>query len=164
MRRRAIGAVALAGAILLASTGQAHAGVSGDADSFFVDTTSDSGALSTCSPVTSSNCSLRGACVSADDGESATETDSIIFDAGIFDGNEAVPGEATVVMASAGVSTDENLDLQALCSNTQPCAAIDGPPADIAIRSRNGTPTPCVAWPSSTPGSQVSSTPTAPTD
>ena len=138
MRRRAIGAAALAGSILLASAGQAHAGASGDTDTFFVDTTSDSGALSTCSPVTPADCSLRGAFLSADDGD-ATETDSIIFDATIFDGNEAVPGEATVVMAGAGVGTDENLDLQALCSNTQPCAAIDGPPADIAIRSQNGT-------------------------
>ena len=139
MRGRAIGAAALVGAIFLASAGQAHAGVVGDNDTFFVDTTSDSGALTTCSPVTPDDCSLRGAFVSADDGDPDTATDSIIFDATIFDGNEAVPGEATVVMASAGVSTDENLNLQALCSNTQPCAAIDGPPADIAIRSQNGT-------------------------
>ena len=65
----AIGAATLVGAIFLASAGQAHAGASGDTDTFFVDTTSDSGALTTCSPVTPADCSLRGAFVSADDGD-----------------------------------------------------------------------------------------------
>jgi parallel beta-helix repeat protein len=116
--------------MLLLGAGQAQA----DSEPFFVDTTSDAGALTACTAA-AADCSLRGAFASADDGDPAGDIDTIIFDATIFDGGS----DDTVVMPTAGVGTDENLELQANCSTTQPCAAIDGPPADLAIRVQDGT-------------------------
>jgi hypothetical protein len=123
-------------ALVVASTcftaGEARA----DIDTLFVDTTSDS-SLTACT-VAANDCSLRGAFANVDDGDLATDTDSIFFDATIFDGVETVPNEKTVVMASSGLVTDENLNLQALNSATHPSAGIDGPPGDIAIKVQDG--------------------------
>ena len=104
MRNRGIGAGIVVSVVLLAGAVEAQA----DVDTFFVDTTSDA-ALTACTRA-AGDCSLRGAFANADDGDAVTDTDSIIFDATIFDGVETVPNEKTVVMASRRLVTDENLE------------------------------------------------------
>ena len=128
MRGRRIGARIVVCAALLAGASEAQA----DVDTFFVDTTSDA-SVTGCTAA-AADCSLRGAFANADDGDAVSDIDSIIFDAQIFEGG----GTATTVMASTGLVSDENLNLQALCSTTHPCAGIDGPPGDIAIKVQDG--------------------------
>ena len=121
MRRRALGMGTFAVGLALAFAGTAQA----DTETFQVDTTSDSGALTTCG-IPAGDCSLRGAFANANDTDPVTDKDSITFDSTIFDGVETVPGEATIVLADNLVS-DEPLELSANCAVTNPCVGIDGP-------------------------------------
>ncbi len=131
MRRRLVGGGALVAVAWLVGAGQAQA----DNDTFFVDSTSDA-TLTNCFPA--AGCSLRGAFSLANDNDPDGHVDTIILNINLFDGVETVPGEATIAMAGAGLSTDEDLSVQANCSVTAPCAGIDGPPGDIAIRVQDG--------------------------
>ena len=133
MRRRLVGGGALLAVAWLAGAGQAQA----DNDTFFVDSTGDSAADTACFGEPG-NCSLRGAFTLADDADPDGDVDTIILNITPFDGVETVAGEATITMAGAGLSTDEDLNIQANCSVTAPCAGIDGPPGDIAIRVQDG--------------------------
>ena len=134
MRRRLVGGGALLAVAWLAGAGQAQA----DNDTFFVDSTGDSAADTACFGEPG-NCSLRGAFTLADDADPDGDVDTIILNITPFDGVETVAGEATITMAGAGLSTDEDLNIQANCSVTAPCAGIDGPPGDLAIKVQDGT-------------------------
>ena len=129
--RRAIGMGILASGLALVFAGEAQA----DPETFIVDTTSDSGALTTCG-VPAGDCSLRGAFANADDGDIA-DLDSINFEPTIFDGVETVPGEATITLAD-DLASDEHLDIEANCAVANPCVNIDGPAADNAICVNGG--------------------------
>ena len=83
MRLRGFGTAAVLIAATFGMTEQARA----DVDTFFVDTTSDASRHRL--HRAAADCSLRGAFANADDGD-ISDTDSIIFDAQVFDG-EAVP-------------------------------------------------------------------------
>ncbi len=131
--RRLVGGTAVVVAAWLAGAGTAQA----DNDTFFVDSTGDSAGDTACFGEPG-NCSLRGAFALADDNDPASDVDTIIFNITPFDGVETVPGDATITMAGAGVTSDENLNLQANCSLTAPCVGIDGPPGDIAVRVQGG--------------------------
>ena len=98
MRRRLLGGTAIVVVAWLAGAGQAQA----DIDVLFVDTTSDN-SLTACTDA-AADCSLRGAFANADDGDT-TDTDAVIFDAQVFDSDEAVANEATVRWPRAGVVT-----------------------------------------------------------
>ena len=129
--RKAVLVTVVAGTLAIAP-----AAAQADEDFFVVDTTSDSGALTACTGA-AGDCSLRGAFTNADDAD-ATDADTIVFDATIFDGVETVPGEATIVLAS-GLASDENLILGTSCSSTSPCAGIDGPFGENAIGVNDGS-------------------------
>ncbi len=106
-------------------------------DVFVVDTTSDN-ALTACTGG-AGDCSLRGAFTNANDGDPASDTDLLLFDAIHLRRSETVAGDATVVMPGSGVTCDENLNLQTTCSTTSPvCGRSTGHPADIAISATNG--------------------------
>ncbi len=157
MRRRLVGGGALVAVAWLAGAGQAQA----DNDTFFVDST-ERRALTDCFPA--AGCSLRGAFSLANDNDPDGHVDTIILNINLFDGVETVPGEATIAMAGAGLSTDEDLNVQANCSVTAPCAGIDGPPGDIAIRVEAAISTRGASRSSTaTPASSTQTRATAPT-
>ncbi len=129
--RRAVGMGIVVCGLALVFAGEAQA----DPETFLVDTTSDSGALTTCG-VPAGDCSLRGAFANANDGDIA-DLDSISFEPTIFDGVETVPGEATITLAD-DLASDEHLDISANCAVANPCVNIDGPAADNAISVTGG--------------------------
>ncbi len=129
--------IALAGAVVIGLFAPAFA--QADVESLTVDTTSDSGALTACTAA-AADCSLRGAASVANDADPGTDVDTIDFDTTIFDGSEAVPGEATIVLADAVGFTD-SVVVQANCAGqaAQPCVGIDGPDDDNALAVTEGS-------------------------
>lgn len=133
--KRGICAGAIALALTLGTAGEAQA----DQESFVVDTTSDDALVNGCTGA-AADCSLRGAMGRANDADPVADVDVVQFDSSVFDGSEAVPGEATIVLGSA-ISSMDSISFEANCAApaSQPCVGIDGPAADNAFSITNGS-------------------------